>query len=44
MSYKLEHKTIGFGIDPISRLPSKGIEGVFSYPPISEGTAGLRMK
>lgn len=29
MSYKLEHKTIGFGFDPTSRLPTNGIEGVF---------------
>ena len=37
MSYKLEHKTIGFGIDPISRLPSKGIEGVFFIPSYQRG-------
>ena len=37
MSYKLEHKTIGFGIDPVSRLPTKGIEGVFFIPSYQRG-------
>jgi hypothetical protein len=37
MSYKLEHKTISFGIDPVSRLPTQGIEGVFFIPSYQRG-------
>ena len=37
MSYKLEHKTICFGIDPITRLPTTGIEGVFFIPSYQRG-------
>lgn len=29
MSYKLAHRTIGFGIDPTTRKPSQGIAGIF---------------
>lgn len=35
--YKLEHKTICFGIDPASRLPTQGIEGVFFIPSYQRG-------
>ena len=37
MSYKLEHRTIGFGIDPATRLPTKGIAGVFFIPSYQRG-------
>lgn len=37
MNYRLEHKTIGFGIDPRTRLPTKGIEGVFFIPSYQRG-------
>ena len=37
MSYKLEHKTIGFGFDPESRQPTQGIEGVFFIPSYQRG-------
>ena len=37
MPYKLEHKTIGFGIDPSTRQPTRGIEGVFFIPSYQRG-------
>lgn len=37
MSYKLEHRTISFGIDPATRLPTKGIAGVFLIPSYQRG-------
>lgn len=37
MNYKLEHKTIGFGIDPSTRQPTRGIEGVFHIPSYQRG-------
>lgn len=37
MSYKLEHRTIGFGIDPATRRPTKGIAGVFFIPSYQRG-------
>ena len=37
MNYKLEHKTIGFGIDPRTRQPTQGIEGVFFIPSYQRG-------
>jgi hypothetical protein len=37
MNYKLEHKTIGFGIDPSTRQPTRGIEGVFFIPSYQRG-------
>lgn len=37
MSYKLEHKTIGFGVDPVSYLPTQGIKGVFFIPSYQRG-------
>lgn len=37
MNYKLEHKTIGFGIDPSTRQPTQGIEGVFFIPSYQRG-------
>ena len=37
MSYKLEHRTIGFGFDPATRLPTKGIAGVFFIPSYQRG-------
>ncbi|WP_374639469.1 DUF262 domain-containing protein [Hydrogenophaga sp.] len=37
MKYKLEHKTIGFGIDPSTRQPTRGIEGVFFIPSYQRG-------
>lgn len=33
----LEHKTIGFGIDPSTRQPTRGIEGVFFIPSYQRG-------
>ncbi len=37
MNYKPEHKTIGFGIDPSTRQPTRGIEGVFFIPSYQRG-------
>lgn len=37
MGYTLEHKTIGFGIDPHTRQPTEGIEGVFFIPSYQRG-------
>lgn len=37
MTYKLEHRTIGFGIDPATRLPTKGISGEFFIPSYQRG-------
>ena len=37
MGYTLKHKTIGFGINPATRLPTEGIEGVFSIPSYQRG-------
>lgn len=37
MGYTLEHKTVGFGIDPATRLPTQGIEGVFFIPAYQRG-------
>ena len=37
MSYKLEYRTIGFGVDPASRLPTQGIEGTFFIPSYQRG-------
>lgn len=37
MSYKLEHKTIGFGVDPISYMPTQGIKGEFFIPSYQRG-------
>ncbi|MFZ3139991.1 DUF262 domain-containing protein [Polaromonas sp.] len=37
MNYKLEHKTIGFGIDPSTRQPTRGIEGGFFIPSYQRG-------
>ncbi|WP_051603195.1 DUF262 domain-containing protein [Simplicispira psychrophila] len=37
MDYKLEHRTIGFGIDSVSRRPTTGIEGVFFIPAYQRG-------
>lgn len=36
-NYKLEHKTIGFGIDQITRLPTQGISGRFIIPSYQRG-------
>lgn len=37
MNYKLAHKTIGFGVDPSTRQPTLGIEGVFFIPSYQRG-------
>ncbi len=37
MGYRLEHRTIGFGVDPTSRLPTQGIEGTFFIPSYQRG-------
>lgn len=37
MNYKLEHKTIGFGFDPSTRKPTRGIEGTFLIPSYQRG-------
>ena len=37
MNYRLAHKTIGFGIDPTTRLPTQGIEGTFFIPSYQRG-------
>jgi len=37
MSYKLAHRTIGFGFDPRTRQPSQGIAGVFFIPSYQRG-------
>lgn len=37
MNYKLEHRTIGFGIDPTTRRPTKGLAGVFLIPSYQRG-------
>ncbi len=37
MDYQLEHKTICFGIDPTTRQPTRGIEGVFFIPSYQRG-------
>ena len=37
MSYKLEYRTICFGVDPASRQPTLGIEGAFFIPSYQRG-------
>lgn len=37
MNYKLEHKTIGFGIDPKTHQPTCGLKGVFVIPSYQRG-------
>lgn len=37
MSYKLEYRTICFGVDSASRLPTQGIEGTFFIPSYQRG-------
>ena len=37
MSYKLEYRTICFGVDSASRLPTKGIKGTFFIPSYQRG-------
>ncbi len=37
MTYRLKHKTIGFGICPETKQPTKGIEGKFFIPAYQRG-------
>lgn len=37
MGYKLEYKTIGFGLDPSTRQPTQGIAGTFYIPSYQRG-------
>lgn len=37
MSYKLEHKTVGFGFDPTTRQTTQGIAGTFRVPSYQRG-------
>lgn len=37
MNYRLEQRTIGFGIDPVTRLATQGIEGTFFVPSYQRG-------
>lgn len=37
MTYQLKHKTIGFGIDPETKQPTLGIQGIFLIPDYQRG-------